>query len=253
MRVFLFFLLFAITSNYAWAQAISYRYIEPKRGHSEDFRKGLEAKTKKYNSKDTDPKIYTFAVRASQRGNMQSYVRMSYGETLGDLPMGGGNQPGMMEYWMDNVDKYIESTSSNEIFRLRKSATHNDAVGTDKPFRWVIHYNIKHGHQDKFWKVRDNLPKAIEKAGVDFDINCFNSWAGGQRQHARIVIFGENLASWDSGSGNWSKIREAYNEIYGEDSWEIDWELSNSSLLDYGNSTELLEFMPRLSSPVSSK
>ena len=55
--------------------------------------------------------------------------------------------------------------------------------------------------------------------------------------------FGENLGSWDSGSGNWSKIRDAYNEIYGEDSWEIDWELSNSSLLDYGNSTELLEFL----------
>ena len=71
----------------------------------------------------------------------------------------------------DGVNVHVSSLlstnvpSPNEIFRLRKSATHNDAVGTDKPFRWVIHYNIKHCHQDKFWKVRDNLPKAIEKAG----------------------------------------------------------------------------------------
>lgn len=252
MRYCSLFFLFVFLTNLSLAQAISYRYIQPKRGHAQDFAKGLEAKTKKYNSKETDPKIYTFAVRASQRGNMQSYVRMSYGESLGDLPMGGGNQPGMMEYWMENVDKYIESTSSNEIFRLRESATHNDAVGTEKPFRRVIHYNIKHGQQDKFWKVRDNLPKAIEKAEVDFDINCFNSFAGGQRQHARIVIFGESLGSFSNGSNGWAKIRDAYNEIYGEDSWEIDWELSSSSLLDYGNSTELLEFIPELSSPPTS-
>ena len=251
MKNLFFVLIFLVGSNLSYGQAISYRYMQPKKGHGQDLMKGLEMKTKKYNSKESDPRIYTFAVRASQRGNMQGLLRMSYGENLGDLPMGGGNQPGMMEYWMDNVDKYIESTSPSEIFRLRKSATHNDAVGTDKPFRWVIHYNIKHGHQDKFWKVRDNLPKAIEKSGVDFDINCFNSWAGGQRQHARIVIFGENLGSWDNGSDNWSKIRDAYEEIYGEDSWEIDWELSNSSLLDYGNNTELLEFLPDLSSPLN--
>ena len=251
MKNLFLLIIFFIGYNLSYSQVISYRYIQPKKGHGQDLIKGLENKTKKYNSKDSDPRIYTFAIRASQRGNMQGLLRMTYGETLGDLPMGGGNQPGMRDYWMENVDKYIESTSSSEIFRRREAATHNDAVGTDKPFRWVIHYNIRHGHQDKFWKVRDNLPKAIEKAGVDFDINSFNSWAGGQRQHARIVIFGETPGSWDDGSGDWSKIRDAYNDIYGDGSWDIDWELSNSSLLDYGNSTELLEFLPELSSPLN--
>ena len=79
-------------SNISYSQAISYRYIQPKKGHGQDLRKGLEIKTKKYNSKDGDPRIFTFAIRASQRGNMQGLLRMSYGETLGDLPMGGGNQ-----------------------------------------------------------------------------------------------------------------------------------------------------------------
>ena len=197
-NLFLLIILF-VGYNLSYSQVISYRYLQPKKGHSQDLTKGLENKTKKYNSKDSDPRIYTFAIRASQRGNMQGLLRMTYGEKLGDLPMGGGNQPGMRDYWMENVDKYIESTSSSEIFRRREAATHNDAVGTDKPFRWVIHYNIRHGHQDKFWKVRDNLPKAIEKAGVDFDINSFTSWAGGQRQHARIVSFGENPGYWDDG------------------------------------------------------
>ena len=40
-------------------------------------------------------------------------------------------------------------------------------------------------------------------------------------------------------------------EIYGDGSWEIDWELSNNSLLEYGNNTELLEFLPELSSPLN--
>ena len=151
------------------------------------------------------------------------------------------------------------SSSSNEIFTLRKSATNNDAIGTEKPMRRVFHYNIKHGEQDNFWKIRDILPKAIEKSGVDLDINSFNSFAGGSRQHARIVVFGKDLASFESGSGNGSKIKDAYNEIYGNNSWDDDWELHNKSLLNgaygngWGNSVELLEFIPELSSPLLDK
>ena len=58
------------------------------------------------------------------------------------------------------------------------------------------------------------------------------------------------MNSFESGSGDWGKLSDAYNELYGNDSWEIDWELSNSSLLDHGNSMELLEFLPELSSPI---
>ena len=91
------FLIFAflIASNLSFSQAISYRYMQPKKGHGQDLMKGLEMKTKKYNSKESDPRIYTFAVRASQRGNIQSVDRMSYGETIWDLPMGGSNHPGI--------------------------------------------------------------------------------------------------------------------------------------------------------------
>jgi len=250
-----FILIFAliINANFVFGQAISYRYIKPIKGHGQDLRKGLEDKTKKYNSKENDPRIYTFAVRASQRGSMSGVLRMSYGETLGELSVGGSGQPGMMEYWMENVDKYIESNSPSEIFTLRKSATHNDALGTEKPFRRVFHYIIKPGQWDKFWKVRDNLPKAIEESGVDFDVNAFQSFAGGPRGHVRIVVFGKDMKSFEPGSGDWQKIRSAYEKIYGEDSWDIDWELSRNSQREWGNSVELLEFMPELSSPLLDK
>ena len=249
MKNLIFVILFFIAQT-GLSQAISYRYITPKKGHGQEFRKALGDKTKKYNSKEGDQKIYTFGVRASQGGAMMSVVRMTYGETLGEL-QGGGNPSGMWDYWVKNVDIHIESQSSIEIFMLRKRATHNDAVGTDKPFRRVFHYNVKHGHQDKFWKIRDNLPAAIEKSGVDLDINSFMSFAGGSRQHARIVIFGESMESFESGSGDWQKIREAYEELNGNGSWELDWELSTSSLLEYGNNMELLEFLPELSSPLN--
>ena len=95
MKNLFLLIIFFIGYNLSYSQVISYRYIQPKKGHGQDLIKGLENKTKKYNSKDSDPRIYTFAIRASQRGNMQGLLRMTYGETLGDLPMGGGNQPGM--------------------------------------------------------------------------------------------------------------------------------------------------------------
>ncbi len=249
MKNLLAIFIFTISFNNLYSQAISYRYMTPKKGHAQDFRNGLVSKTKKYNSKDGDPRIYTFAVRASQNGGMQSVVRMSYGETIGELPIGGGNQPGMWDYWMENVDKFVENTSSSEIFGLRKSATHNDAVGSDKPFRRVFHYLIKPGHQDKFWKVRDNMPRAIEESGVDLDINAFQSFAGGSMGHVRIVIFEKDMKAFEPGSGDWQKVRDAYNNLYGDESWEIDWELSRSSQREWGNNVELLEFLPELSSP----
>ena len=241
-------------TNIVYGQAISVRYITSKKGQNSQLREALKIKTQKYNTKDSQPRIYTFAVRASQKAGLSSYVRLSYAPTLGELSVGGSGQPGMMDYWMNNVDVHIETSSSNEIFTLRKSATHNDANGSEKPMRKVYHYNIKHGEQHNFWRVRDNLPKAIEKSGVDFDINSFNSFAGGSRHHARIVIFGKDLSSF-SGANNWSKIADAYDDLYGNNSWEEDWELSNSSLLNgaygpgWGNSMELLEFIPELSSP----
>ena len=256
MRKLTIILTLFFLSDVAYGQAISTRYIEAKDGKGAELREALKVKTKKYNSKEGDPRIYTFAVRASQMGSMSSFVRLSYASRLGELSMGGSNQPGMMDYWMKNVNVLIKKTSSNEIFLLRESATHNDANGVDKPFRRVFHYNIKHGEQHNFWRVRDNLPKAIEKSGVDFDINCFNSFAGGSRQHARIVIFGKDMESFEPESSNWSKIRDAYNELYGNNSWKEDWDLGNSSILPgaygsgWGNSVELLEFLPELSSPI---
>ena len=259
MKNFLLLFILFFSSTSVIGQAISIRYITAKKGENSQLREALKTKTQKYNTKDNEPKIYTFAVRASQKGKLSTYVRLTYAPTLGELSVGGSGQPGMMEYWMKNVDVHISSSSSNEIFTLRKSATHNDALGTEKPMWRVFHYNIKHGEQDNFWKIRDNLPKAIEKSGVDLDINSFNSFAGGSRQHARIVVFGKDLASFESGSGNGSKIKDAYNEIYGNNSWEDDWELHNKSLLNgaygngWGNSVELLEFIPELSSPLLDK
>ena len=259
MKNFLLLFILIFSSTSVIGQAISIRSITAKKGENSQLREALKTKTQKYNTKDNEPKIYTFAVRASQKGKLSTYVRLTYAPTLGELSVGGSGQPGMMEYWMKNVDVHISSSSSNEIFTLRKSATHNDALGTEKPMRRVFHYNIKHGEQDNFWKIRDNLPKAIEKSGVDLDINSFNSFAGGSRQHARIVVFGKDLASFESGSGNGSKIKDAYNEIYGNNSWDDDWELHNKSLLNgaygngWGNSVELLEFIPELSSPLLDK
>ena len=259
MKNFLLLFILIFSSTSVIGQAISIRYITAKKGENSQLREALKTKTQKYNTKDNEPKIYTFAVRASQKGKLSTYVRLTYAPTLGGLSVGGSGQPGMMEYWMKNVDVHISSSSSNEIFTLRQSATHNDAIGTEKRMRRVFHYNIKHGEQDNFWKIRDNLPKAIEKSGVDLDINSFNSFAGGSRQHARIVVFGKDLASFESGSGNGSKIKDAYNEIYGNNSWDDDWELHNKSLLNgaygngWGNSVELLEFIPELSSPLLDK
>ena len=104
-----------IFAHLSFSQAISYRYITPVKGHGQEFRKALGEKTKKYNSKEDEPRLYTFGIRASQNGSMMGVLRMTYGETLGEL-QGGSNQPGIMDYWMKNVHIHIESSSSSEIF-----------------------------------------------------------------------------------------------------------------------------------------
>ena len=102
------------------------------------------------------------------------------------------------------------------------------------------------------------MPGSVPQ-GVTSNVICsaldllptFMSIAGGSRQHARIVKIRESMQRFESGTGDWQKIREAYEELNGNGSWELDWELSTSSLLDYGNNMELLEFLPELSSPLN--
>jgi hypothetical protein len=47
MKNLLVIFILTISFNNLYSQAISYRYMTPKKGHAQDFRNGLASKTKK--------------------------------------------------------------------------------------------------------------------------------------------------------------------------------------------------------------
>ena len=46
-----------------------------------------------------------------------------------------------------------------------------------------------------------------------------------------------------------NKVSETYDELYGNNSWDTDIELLRESLVMWGAQTELVRFLPELSSP----
>ena len=66
MKNYTLTLLLIFCSSLVYGQAISIRYITAKKGENSQLREALKIKTQKYNTKDNQPKIYTFAVRAKK-------------------------------------------------------------------------------------------------------------------------------------------------------------------------------------------
>ena len=77
-------------------------------------------------------------------------------------------------------------------------------------------------------------------------------WAGslgGPNGHVMVGYGNPDMSGIDNESETWPKVVEAYKELFGEDSFEIDQEAFNNSLEMWGNFSEIWRWLPELSSP----
>ena len=103
--------------------------------------------------------------------------------------------------------------------------------------------------RNHFWKFRRNLVNALKESGEKVSVNVWNSSAGGPQGKVRVSFGFTSMEHYGQFRQIMGRVGEKYDEMYGEDSWETDLDLLRGSLQMWGAQTELLRFLPELSSP----
>ena len=219
-------------------------YHKPMKGNGSELSEAIKNKTQKYNQGADDFQLYTWQVIAGPRQG--EFARAGVGPTWADF----NNDPGSNElkYWMENVSPLIESSSGREYFVRSDNASHDVA----KPGDNIIAFNIDYvvgANRNHFWKFRRNIANALKESGENLSLNVWSSSAGGPQGHVRVSFGFKSMEHYGNFRKMMSKIGEKYDEIYGDEAWNTDLELLRESLQMWGAQTELLRFLPELSSP----
>ena len=236
-------LIFAFNAN-SQSMVVWLDHHKSVKGKGSDLTDAIKNKTQKYNQGADDGQLYTWRVLAGPRQGQ--LARAGIGPNWADFD--SDIDPKEMGYWMDNVDPLIESSSGREYFVRVDNASYDVA----KPGENMIGYNIDYvmsGDRNHFWKFRRNLVNALKESGEKVSVNVWNSSAGGPQGKVRVSFGFTSMEHYGQFRQIMGRVGEKYDEMYGEDSWETDLDLLRGSLQMWGAQTELLRFLPELSSP----
>ena len=246
MKKLIFLLAIAFTFSNAMGQTAWTTMYKVAPENMQAAKDAIGKKTKKFNSKADGELIYTFQILAGERANY--IVREGLGNSYAELDS-YGNQG--LDYWMENVAPLMNNVGGTEYFSHATDASFDDAEpGTNRIWK-VLHYNVKRNSGPDFWKFRTRVAKAAEKVG-NLSLHVWAGSLGGPSGHVIVGYGNPDMSGIDNESETWPKVIEAYKEIFGEDSFEIDQEAFNNSLEMWGNFSEVWRWLPELSSPAVS-
>ena len=114
-------------------------------------------------------------------------------------------------------------------------------------------FNEKNIHIDTFFAPNhtydQNTFNALKESGEDLSLNVWSSGGGGPQGHVRVSFNFRNLEHYGNFRQMMGRVSDTYDEIYGNNAWDTDIQLLRESLEMWGAQTELVRFLPELSSP----
>ena len=238
-------ILFISINSYSQSMVVWLDYHTPVKGKGSELSDAIKEKTQKYNQGADDFKLYTWQVMAGP--NQGSFARAGVGPTWADFD-NNSVSPKELDYWMDNVDPLIASSTGREYYVRSDQASHDVA----SPGENVIGYNIDYvvgPNRDHFWKFRRNIAHALKESGEKLSLNVWSSSAGGPQGHVRVAFGFTSMEHYGNFRQIMNKVSETYDQLFGNNSWDTDIELLRESLVMWGAQTELVRFLPELSSP----
>ena len=234
-------LCFSANSQEGWLS-----YYKVNKGEMQNAKTSIAKKTKKYNSKADGELIYTFQVEAGERA--QQLIRFGVGQTMASLD---GYDSDGYKYWNENVSPLINNVGGTEYISFNEKASFdNVSSGTNRVSK-VLHYNVKRGKGAHFWKFRNNVAKAAAESNQEMSLNVWTTTIGRNAGHVIVFYSHTDYSGFDGEQDSWPKVIDAYNEMFGANSFDTDQALFDSSLEVWGNYSEIWRWLPDLSSPVA--
>jgi len=210
----------------------------------EKFMSAAANKTKIYNTKEGQPRYLTFQILTGKYS--QNFVRMQVASSLSEFDKEDkiGNA-----YWQKTTGSLHES-EGGYLWSVARNFTYIPEDNKPLNHRRVIFYQYKDGYGSDFWRFRARVKKALEKINYNQRVSVLRCNSGCDGNIVQLRFHHKDFEDEATFSEIRPKIRAAYNEIYGSNSYEDDQSKMLESLTEInGKRIRHFKFLPALSSP----
>jgi hypothetical protein len=242
-KILLFQLLFCVTV--LSAQYTQTRVLHVKSENVTQFEEAVAKKTKMFNGPQSEDRFLTFKILSGPNANQ--YMRVRFEANLSgfdSIDKKGYN------YWKQNVMPfYVEGRVA--FWSKIPSMSYNMKDGGWGPLKAISFVAVNRLKIGDFRTFRTRLSKAYEKVGRDYNLSVLRCVSGGD--YAQLFQIRRNFMSFEHQENSGKdriKVREAYNSLYGENSFQGDYEKYSKSLIMTHRRHH--ELMPELSSGTAS-
>jgi hypothetical protein len=216
---------------------ITFEY-SPKTGMNQKFENAIAEKTRLFNKADNS--AFTAVLMTGAEAENGRYERIMPRRTNDWYSQSLSNDE--TKFWKNNVAKYIQSGEGPYVWQRIKDLSINfEESNPTKYYRSLIRV-LKNGNNEDFWRYLERYSKVLKKARPDIQQGVFILSSGGNTNTVRLLTtFNDpNKRQGETKNGT---VMELYDEMYGEGTWEDDFEKYNERIIEWSRPT--YDFMLR--------
>jgi len=220
---------------------ITYEYI-PKTGMNQKFEDAIAEKTKLFNNAENS--AYTAVLMTGSEAENGRYERIMPRRTNDWYSNSLSTEES--SFWQKNVAKYIKSGEGPYVWQRNKSLSINfEEARPTKYFRSFIRV-LKNGNNEDFWRYLKRYSEVLMKARPDVQQGVFIMTSGGNTNTVRILTAFNNPNERE-GQASKGVVKDLYDEMFGEGTWEDDFQKYNERLVEWKRPTYDFMMRPDLS------
>ena len=229
--------LFAL-SGFSQANTANFIYYKVNTLHRSAFNEALKTHVAKFRKAGTPYAWAVFNLVGGSHHNevmALSNIGLSWAQRdeLSNLPT---NTEAANDFYL-NVSPHLDGVTGGEIITFQPEYSNSSPAERSAKIRSNL-LTIKYAPAQEFWDVMKRLPKAWDKAGYKV--------ATYQTSGANRIIFSRRFPNGWKELDEPSKLKSAYEEVYGKGSYERDIAIMRNYVVE--NETVFMTLQPDLSS-----
>jgi len=188
-------------------------YMMPKTGMEKAFEDAVKAHNEKYHKEGPYKANLDYILTGKETG---WYVWVMGPCTFTDLDSRPNDDAHRMD-WDKNVSPKVYKYGRNEYWRYNDKLSYRGDASDNAKLENLWFLDIADGKGDEFRGFMEKVKKAYEKKGKGHFMLYFNQFSEDNGRDAAIVWTMDKWGEMDMDDGG---IKDSYEEIYGEGSWE---------------------------------
>ena len=220
---------------------ITFEYT-PKMGMNQKFESAIAEKTKLFNKADNS--AVTAVLMTGAEAENGKYERIMPRRTNDWYSQSLSTEEN--KFWQNNVAKYIKSGEGPYVWeRIKNLSINFEETNPTKYYRSLIRV-LKNGNNEDFWRYLERYTKVLSKARPDTQQGVFILSSGGNTNTVRLLTAFNN-PNERQGATKDGNLRSIYNEMFGEGTWEDDFQKYNERIVEWSRPTYDFMLRPDLS------